>query len=200
MTDEQLVLNVVSGDEYAFEEITRRYNQMLNAIARKYFLVGGGTDDLMQEAMIGLYSACLSYKQGSAASFKSFAHLCVTRRVMQAVKSANRDKNKALMSYLSIDTQGKLIVGQKDQEDSDEVGFYICAEGMNPEESVLSQEKVEEINSQINSKLSDFERKVLKYYVEGYNYIEISQKLEKEPKSVDNALNRIKIKLRNLKN
>ena len=58
MTDEQLVLNVVSGDEYAFEEITRRYNQMLNAIARKYFLVGGGTDDLMQEAMIGLYSSC----------------------------------------------------------------------------------------------------------------------------------------------
>ena len=68
------------------------------------------------------------------------------------------------------------------------------------EAPVVEEEKVEEINNQINSKLSDFERKVLKYYVEGYNYIEISQKLEKEPKSVDNALNRIKIKLRNLKN
>ncbi len=200
ITDEELVEKVNSGDELAFEEITKRYNQLLNSIARKYFLVGAGADDLMQEAMIGLYSACRSFNKSCGVAFKSFASLCVKRRLLQAVKSAGRDKNKALMSYLSIDTQGKLVVGTKDEDDNEEIGFYICAEGMSPEESVLSHEKIDEINASINNKLSDFERKVLKFYIEGYNYIEISQKLKKEPKSVDNALNRIKIKLKYLKN
>ena len=87
LPDEELVMLVGQGNEEAFEEITRRYIQRLNAISRKYFLVGAGTDDLMQEAMIGLYSACLSFKNKSGnMSFKNFATLCVTRRIQQAVK------------------------------------------------------------------------------------------------------------------
>ncbi len=200
--DEELVKRVCAGDDLAFEEITKRYTQRLNSIARKYFLIGAGPDDLMQEAMIGLYSACLSFKEKSGnMSFRNFASLCVTRRIQQAVKSANRDKNKALMSYMSIDTQGKLVVGQKnDDDESEETGFFICADKMSPEESFLSNEKIEEINDSINSKLSDFEKKVLVFYVEGYNYVEIAKKLKKEPKSIDNALNRIKIKLKHLRN
>ena len=199
ITDEELVKKVASGDEMAFEEITKRYNQRLNSITRKYFLVGAGPDDLMQEAMIGLYSACLSYKEDSGIPFKNFASLCVTRRLLQAVKLAGRDKNKAMMGYFSIDIQGKIVVGKTDEEDNEEVGFYVCAESLNPEESMLSHEKIAEINTSINEKLSDFERRVLKLYIEGYNYIEISKKLAKDPKSIDNALNRIKIKLKYLK-
>ena len=135
-------------------------------------------------------------------SFKNFATLCVTRRIQQAVKTANRDKNKAFMSYMSIDSQGKLLVGQKndDDETAEESGFYICTDKMSPEESMLSQEKVDEILHEVNNKLSTFEKSVLKIYVDGYNYVEIAQKLKKEPKSIDNALNRIKIKLKYLRN
>lgn len=202
LPDEELVKLVGAGVEEAFEEITKRYTQRLNFIARKYFLVGASSDDLMQEAMIGLYSACLSYKSKSGnLSFKNFATLCVTRRIQQAVKMANRDKNKAFMSYMSIDSQGKLVVGQKnDDDETEEVGFYICTDNMSPEQSIVSSEKVKEILQGVNDKLSSFEKSVLKIYIEGYNYIEIAKKLKKDPKSIDNALNRIKIKLKYLRN
>lgn len=201
-SDEELVKMVTEGDEGAFEEITRRYTQRLNSIARKYFLVGAGSDDLMQEAMIGLYSACLSFKKKSGnMSFKNFATLCVTRRIQQAVKTANRDKNKAFMSYMSIDSQGKLVVGQKnDDDETEEAGFYICTDDMSPEQSMVSSEKVDEILQGVNNKLSTFEKSVLKIYIDGYNYVEIAKKLKKDPKSIDNALNRIKIKLKYLRN
>ncbi len=199
--DEELVKQVCEGSDIAFEEITRRYTQRLNSIARKYFLIGAGTDDLMQEAMIGLYSACLSFKEKSGnMSFKNFASLCVTRRIQQAVKTAGRDKNKAFMSYMSIDAQGKLIVGQShDDDENEEMGFYICTDKRSPEDSMLSHERVQEILDSINSKLSPLEKAVLKIYIAGYNYVEIARKLKKEPKSIDNALNRIKIKLKYLK-
>ena len=202
LPDEELVKLFCEGNEDAFAEITKRYTQRLNAIARKYFLVGAGSDDLMQEAMIGLYSACLSFKNKSGnMSFKNFATLCVTRRIQQAVKIANRDKNKAFMSYMSIDSQGKLVVGQKnDDDETEEAGFYICTDEMSPEQSIVSSEKVKEILQGVNNKLSSFEKSVLKIYIEGYNYIEIAKKLKKEPKSIDNALNRIKIKLKYLRN
>ena len=202
LPDEELVKRICDGDEIAFEEITKRYAQRINSISRKYFLVGAGSDDLVQEAMIGLYSACLSFKEKSGnMSFKNFATLCITRRIQQAVKTANRDKNKAFMSYMSIDSQGKLVVGQKNDDDdtAEESGFYICTDKMSPEESILSQEKVDEILQGVNNKLSAFEKSVLKIYVDGYNYVEIAEKLKKDPKSIDNALNRIKIKLKYLR-
>ena len=202
LPDEELVKLFCEGNEDAFAEITRRYAQRLNAIARKYFLVGAGSDDLMQEAMIGLFSACQSFESKSGnRSFKNFATLCVTRRIQQAVKTANRDKNKPFMSYMSIDSQGKLVVGQKnDDDETEEAGFYICTDNMSPEQSMVSSEKVGEILQGVNNKLSSFEKSVLKIYIEGYNYIEIAKKLKKEPKRIDNALNRIKIKLKYLRN
>ena len=202
-TDEVLVDKVLQGDGEAFEMLCERYKSLVNAIARKYFLIGAGVDDLIQEGTIGLYRACMDYKHTEAnASFKTFAAICIRRRIQTAVKSANRNKNLPLNTYISIDTQGMLVVGVKqgEHEDEEESGIYINPDLCSPEQNVISDENVEEINTYINTLLSDFEKQVLRLYVDGSNYVEIAKKLQKEPKSIDNALNRIKIKLKFLRN
>ena len=202
-TDEVLLEQVLKGDSDAFETLCEKYKPLVNSIARKYFLVGAGVDDLIQEGTIGLYRACLDYKKTDAnASFKTFASLCIRRRIQTALKSANRNKNMPLNTYISIDTQGMLVVGVKqgENEDEEESGIYINPDLCSPEQNVISEENVEEINTYINTLLSDFEKQVLRLYVDGDNYVEIAKKLQKEPKSIDNALNRIKIKLKFLRN
>lgn len=201
--DEELALRVSKGDGEAFEQLCSKYKPIINSIARKYFLVGAGTDDLIQEGTIGLYRACIDYnKDKPTASFKTFASLCIRRKIQSAVKSNNRNKNLPLNTYISIDTQGMLVVGVKknEQDDEEESGIYINPDFMSPENNLLSQENVDEINTYINTLLSDFEKRVLSLYVDGCNYIEIAKKLQKDPKSIDNALNRIKIKLKFLRN
>lgn len=203
LTDEELAKRVSLGDGDAFEQLCDKFKPMINAIARKYFLVGAGTDDLIQEGTIGLYRACIDYnKEQPTASFKTFAVLCIRRRIQSALKANNRNKNLPLNTYISIDTQGMLVVGvkQNEQDDDEESGIYINPDLMSPENNLLSQENVDEINTYINTLLSEFEKKVLSLYVEGCNYIEIAKKLQKDPKSIDNALNRIKIKLKFLRN
>ncbi len=200
--DEPLVEKVLQGDSDAFEELCIKYKPLVNSIARKYFLVGAGIDDLTQEGMIGLYRACVDYNKQSAASFKTFAALCIRRRIQTAVKSANRNKNMPLNTYISIDTQGMLVVGIKQgaEEEEEESGIYINPDLCSPEQNMISDENLEEINYHINTLLSEFEKKVLALYVEGSNYVEIAKKFQKDPKSIDNALNRIKIKLKFLRN
>ncbi len=202
LTDEVLVEQVVNGDSESFETLYERYKPLVNSIARKYFLVGADTDDLIQEGTMGLYRACMDFnKNQTVASFKTFAALCIRRRILTAVQKANRNKNVPLNTYISIDSQGMLVVGVKKdgQDEEEESGIYIKPDFSSPENNLLSQENVDEINTYINTLLSDFEKKVLSLYVDGSNYVEIAKNLQKDPKSIDNALNRIKIKLKFLR-
>lgn len=203
MTDIELIKSARSGDSNALNELLVKYKPLVNVIARKFFLIGAGTDDLVQEGMIGLYKACLDFKIDSPASFKTFASLCITRQIETAVKMNNRNKNLPLNTYFSINNQGKIIVQQKNNDDDDgdeENGIYINSNNLSPEESMLFRERISEINCLIESVLSVFEKAVLKQYMTGRNYIEIAQNLKRDPKSIDNALNRIKIKLKFLRN
>lgn len=203
MTDIQLVEIARQGNTEALDKILAKYKPLVNAIARKYFLVGAGTDDLVQEGMIGLYKACLGYKIDSSASFKTFAAVCVKRQIEQAIRTNNRNKNLPLNTYFSINNQGQIVVQQRDNSDDDgedETGIYISSNSLSPEESVLFKERISEINGLIEKALSAFEKSVLIQYMTGRNYIEIAQNLKRDPKSIDNALNRIKIKLKFLRN
>jgi len=203
MTDIELVKLSRGGDNVALDKLLNRYKPLVNAIARKYFLIGAGTDDLVQEGMIGLYKACINYKIDSFASFKTFAGICITRQIETAVRTSNRNKNLPLNTYFSISNQGKIIVQQRNNDDDDgeeETGIYISSNSLSPEESILFKERISEINELIEKALSGFEKSVLKQYMTGRNYIEIAQNLKRDPKSIDNALNRIKIKLKFLRN
>lgn len=199
MKEDNLLLKARGGDDFSLDQLMLMYTPLVNKIARKYFLVGAGLDDLIQEGMIGLYKAFLGYKDEALSSFKTFATLCITRQIQSAVKLANRNKNIPLNAYFSINNQGMVVISTPLKADSVEEGIYIPSGELSPEENVLNEERVAEINKEIEKCLSDFEKKVLKHFISGKNYIEIAQILVKDPKSIDNALNRIKIKLRFLK-
>ena len=185
-TDEQLALMVKQGDDFALEVLFKRYKPTLNKICRSFFLFGADADDLMQEAMIGLYKACLSYKK-ELANFNTFANICVKRKVLDAVKKANSKNNKILSLSVPLDI---------DEENLTE----IASETPNPDERIIENENFNELKAKIFYKLSDFELLVLKYYLQGYTYDKIAKKLNKSLKSCDNALTRIKQKLQNLNN
>lgn len=201
MDENQLLSLAKAGDEISLTNLMNKYKPLVAKLARKYFLINSSLDDLIQEGMLGLFKAFRSYKLGAEASFKTYATLCINRQIQTAITTNNRNKNIPLNTYFSINNQGKILLSVKtdDGEEDEDNGFFIPSNDLTPEESVLFREKLSELNAQINKQLSSFEKKVLHFYIKGLNYVEIAKLLKKEPKSIDNALSRIKIKLRELK-
>ncbi len=185
--NEKLVLLIKTGDEDALVELIHRFKPHLNRLARSYFLFGGEEEDIKQEAMIGLYSACISYKPDMKTTFNSFASLCMKRRILSAIKSANRNKNKALNESVSIHTK---------IDSKNEVELYLPQYVFNPDEVFEENENYEEIKIKITKTLSNMEFKILSLFLKGLSYDEIANLLNISKKSVDNALSRIKNKLK----
>lgn len=185
LSDEELVLLAQSGDGAALEEIFRRYRTLIRLKVKPYFLAGAEYDDIMQEGMIGLYRAVCSYKAEHAASFKTFAGLCISRKILSAVKSAARQKHMPLNSYISLSAPT--------YDDTAEEPFSYD-EG-NPENIVIGKEALSKMEQSISDALSKLELQVLVYYLAGHSYQEISELIDKDVKSVDNAVQRMKKKL-----
>ncbi len=185
--NEELVTLIKTGDEDALEELIHRFKPHLNRLSRSYFLFGGEEEDIKQEAMIGLYSACLSYKPEMKTSFNSFASLCMKRRILSAIKSANRNKNKALNESVSIHTK---------IDSTNEVELYLPQYIFNPDEVFEENENYEEVKGKIVQTLSKLELQILSLFLKGLSYDEIAHYLNITKKSVDNALSRIKSKLK----
>ncbi len=178
LSDEQLVENFISGDEQSFEILCHRYDRLIKSLSRTFILFGGSDEDLWQEGFLGLLSACKNYdkSRSNASSFSTYAYSCIKNKMLMAVKSEKTDKQKALSTSVSIEN---LNVDEKI---------------ISPEDTIIDSEYIVEIKKKILSKLSTFERKVFELYLEGYNYLEIAEKLSKSAKSIDNALHRIKEK------
>lgn len=190
MADEQLVELSAEGDKTAEEYIMAKYKNLVRARAKAYYIAGADKEDLVQEGMIGLFKAIRDFDATKQATFRGFAEMCIKRQIITAVKTANRLKHQPLNSYVSL--------SQPVYEDEDErtlVDVIAERESVDPEEIFLRQEMVETFESKIEQKLSSFERSVLQLYSSGMNYQEIAVELAKSPKSIDNALQRIKRKL-----
>lgn len=199
--ENQLIIDAKNGNESALENLMEMYKPLVVKIARKYFLINSSFDDLIQEGMWGLFKAYRSFDIDSEISFKNYATLIINRQIQTAIKTNNRNKNAPLNTYFSINNQGKILfsTASDDSDNEEENGFFLPSNSLTPEESVLFREKIKEINAFVEKILSSFEKRVLHLFISGLNYVEIAKKLKKEPKSIDNALSRIKIKLRNLK-
>ncbi|MBE7082154.1 MAG: sigma-70 family RNA polymerase sigma factor [Clostridiales bacterium] len=193
LSDEEILDKYKQGDEYALDFLLYKYKSLASKIARSYFLIGAESEDMLQEAMLGLYTACRTFVKGMSA-FKSFATLCITRAVQSAVKSANRQKNKPLNDYLTLNNQGAVIFDANEDQDEDLV-IYIPSNTLDPEKALLKEEEKQEINNMINENLSNKEKKVFQLYLQGLSYSEIAEKLGETTKSVDNAISRTKKKL-----
>ena len=173
-TDEELVLLSRSGNEQATDELLRRYSGLVRSCARRYFLAGGETEDLIQEGMIGLCRAIRNYdgKREGCSSFKNFAYLCVSRQILDAVKKASKVNVEALP-----------------------LNGGMAESGMSPEDILILSDEQKEFRQKMSKVLSDFEFKVMTMYMDGMTCAEICEATGKSAKSVDNALQRSKRKL-----
>lgn len=197
MEDIDLIRKAKQGDETSLELLLAKFKPLACKIARKYFLAGQDEEDLYQEAMIGLFKAEQSFNETAGQDFKSFATLCINRQIQTAVKNSNRKKNKILNESISLNNQGGIDVYESDDEE--QLYFIIPSSSPLPDDELIYKEKVDEIKNAIDQKLSVYERKVLSLYLKGLSYKEMGQILEKETKSIENCLSRIKSKLSYLK-
>lgn len=190
LTDEALVERFQRGDIDALNVLIERYRRFTRSKAHMYFLVGAESDDIEQEGMIGLYKAARDFRADRQASFRAFADVCVTRQVLTAVKAATRRKHQPLNQYVSISAPKGGERGDRSVED-----LLDASESLDPAEAVLSRERMDTMRRSVADTLSGLEVDVLRLFVEGKSYQEISDRLGRHVKSIDNALQRIKRKL-----
>lgn len=179
MSDEELVLAVQNGDNSAFEELYKKYKPIILSVARKFFLCGGETEDLVQEGMYGLYSAVIKFKPGKN-GFSAFASACIHNRIIDVIKKSNGAKYSALNNFLPIF----------------EIGEFAYYES--PEDKMIGEEAKTEFLDKMRDVLSPLEHKAIQMYIDGMSMSEISRSLGKNIKSVDNAINRAKNKLQSM--
>ncbi len=183
-TDNQLTSLAAEGDQRACEYLLEKYKYLVRSVTAPYFLVGGDRDDLLQEGMIGLYNGIHCYKDDKGIEFVQFARYCIKRNVITAVRAATRQKHQPLNTYVSIwDDNGK--------ENEEELPLV-----QDPEVLIIEEESMEQMQNKLKECLSKMEYKVLLMFLEGKAYTEISNELNKNVKSVDNALQRIRKKIK----
>lgn len=190
MTDEEIALLAKCADSEAANYIILKYEPFVKVKSKMFFVMGGEREDICQEGLIGLYKAIRDFKEEKLSSFKSFAELCITRQMITAVKTATRQKHLPLNTYVSLNKP--LYDEESDRTLIDVIGSVKVT---NPEELVVSRESVEDMEVKISSVLSKLEQEVFNLYLDGKSYQEIACDLNKEPKAIDNALQRVKRKL-----
>lgn len=191
LSDEELVGLSATGDKSATEFILDKYKNFVKSVVRMYFLVGADRDDVVQEGMIGLFKAIRDFDDTKQTSFKGFAEICIKRQVLTAIKNATRKKHIPLNSYISLSKPAY------DDENSEEtlIDTLLFNDNSNPEELFIGKENIEDLGVKIEKNLSKLEKQVLQMYLNGISYQEIAKIMERPPKSIDNALQRVKKKI-----
>ncbi len=194
LTDEEIIERIRKQDSDAVDYLLEKYKNAVRQKAKALFIIGGDRDDLIQEGMIGLYKAIRDYDKTKNASFSYFADLCISRQIYDAIKASNRKKNLPLNTYISFNSPVKNSFS--DNEDMLSIIDIIYQDvNSNPEELLIDKERTCMIEYELERRLSNLEKEVLKLFVVGMKYTEIAAVLNKEPKSIDNALQRIRAKL-----
>lgn len=182
-TDEELIARLRAGEREITDYLIDKYKSLVRTKARALYLVGGDHEDLIQEGMLGLFKAVRDYKPDKEASFATFAGICIDRQMYSAVASSQRQKHQPLNSFVSLSEP----VSEQELRLIDEE---------TPEEIMISRENVQGMHERIKERLSKFEYQVLELYLKGYDYTQIAEKINKQPKAIDNALQRIRNKVR----
>ncbi len=191
MADEKLIDLIRSGKSEISDYLIEKYKGLVKSKARVLFLLDGDNDDLVQEGMIGIFKAIRDYDDTKDASFKTFVNICIDRQMYDAIRKSNRKSNSPLNSYIPFSYNNNW----SDEEGTVDIDKNYIGKSNNPEDIFIEREYRDSLFKRINEKLSSFEREVLRLYIEGLNYTEIAEAMEKTPKSIDNALQRIKAKV-----
>ena len=187
VADETLAQRAKNGDDEALADLIERYTPLVCMRARAYARGVMDVDDVYQEGMIALLKAVRNYREDTAGSFRTFAAVCVNNKMLSAVTAHMRDKNAPMRSYLSLS-------GREIPEDL----LAAVSPETDPEKLAIASEESAARNRRIENLLSPFERQVLRLYLSSYSYEEMSRQLGSSTKAVDNALQRVRRKLRNV--
>lgn len=185
--DIEIVKAAKNGDNEAFEKILKKLKPLIYFQNKRIFFVGGDKDDIMQEISIGLFYAIRSYKEDRGASFTSFALLCIKRHLITKLRGYNSRRNRILNNAILISTE------DKDENFLTLYKSYIYA---SPEELCLCKEKIKELKKYLKQNLTSIESEIYQYLIFDMNYITIAAKTGRTRKSVDNAIQRIRQKIK----
>ena len=188
LSDQELISLVRSGAPGVEEILLSRYQRLVRACARPLFLAGGDSEALIQEGMMGLLSAIRQFDASAGVPFKAYAEVCISRRLITAIKSASRLKHQPLNNGIPLDD----LLSKESKPLT--AGFPESGQ-RTTEEQILDKERVQELLTVLSRQLSDFEQRVLELYLCGYSYKEIAAKLHTTVKSVDYAVQRIRRKM-----
>lgn len=194
-SDEALIDRLRDGESSVVDYIMDKYKNLVKSKAKSMYILGADTEDLIQEGMIGLFKAIRDYDCGRDASFYTFAELCISRQMYTAVQASQRKKHWPLNSYISLNSE------QSKQEEGEHTGLLdilTTGQASDPETLFLDKERMEYLEAQIEKELSTFERQVLDLYLTGMSYSQIAKVLRREEKSTDNALQRVKSKVKRI--
>ncbi|GKV66347.1 MULTISPECIES: RNA polymerase sporulation sigma factor SigH [Sporosarcina] len=190
ISDEEMIEQIHQGNSDVLEYLITKFQPIVRMKARTYFIIGGDREDIVQEGMIGLYKAIRDYRPDRLSSFKVFAELCITRQIITAIKTATRQKHIPLNTSISLDKP----MYDEDQERT--LLDIISGSTLDdPVDLMIHKENFSFMEEEMNKVLSALEKEVLTLYLEGQSYREISEVLNRQVKSIDNALQRIKRKL-----
>lgn len=186
-SDEELIERLRRGEEEIMDYLMEKYKNLVRGKAKALFLIGGDSDDLIQEGMIGLFKAVRDFRTDRDSSFYHFAQLCIARQMYTAVEASKRKKHAPLNSYISL-------YG----DDSDGIQMIEMLGGMdesNPESLMINRESLTDFQRKVRTALSPMEQEVLNYCLQGLQYTQIAEIMGREPKAIDNAIQRVKKKL-----
>ncbi|MDR3691363.1 MAG: RNA polymerase sporulation sigma factor SigH [Fimbriimonas sp.] len=188
MLDEEVVHLAKAGHSGATEFLISRYRPLVETKAKAYFVMGADREDVIQEGMIGLYKAIRDFRVDRLNKFRPFAELCVTRQIITAVKTATRQKHVPLNGYVSLHRGGEA-------QDSSLLDVLADGDPHVAERAALCEKLPQDLQDMMKEALSDLERCVLRCYLDGLSYREMSRELACHTKSIDNALQRVKRKI-----
>ncbi len=194
-SDEELIDRLRGGDSRITDYIMDKYKNLVRSKAKSMYILGGDNEDLIQEGMIGLFKAIRDYDCGRDASFYTFADLCISRQMYTAVQASHRQKHWPLNTYVSLYGSNS---SQGDSEEMELAEALSPDKDQNPETLFIDRERVEYLEGQIDKELSCFEKQVLDLYLTGMSYSQIARVLGREEKSTDNALQRLKSKIKKM--
>lgn len=193
LTDEELIEQLRLGDERIMDFVLDKYKPLVRKKANAMYLIGGDTDDLIQEGMIGLFKAIRDYNGEKESSFFHFAEICISRQLYTVVEASNRKKHAPLNSYVSLysgtNEEGVVLADS-----------LTAAATEDPEQIMIDQENLAQFLEKVKERLSKMESRVLEQYLAGLSYIQIAEAMGKTPKTIDNALQRIKSKIKTVQN
>lgn len=194
-TDEELIHRLRDGETPVMDYICEKYKPLVRSKAKSMFILGGDNEDLIQEGMLGLFKAVRDYDSGRDASFFTFADLCISRQMYTAVQASQRKKHIPLNTYISLYGD---VNDQADGENMDLAQVLADKVQQDPEELFLDKERVDYLERSIERELSSFEKEVLDLYLTGMSYSQIAKVLGREEKATDNALQRLKSKIKKM--